>query len=219
MNGIEHVEAATSSLALIKLTFHPGTDMAQAMSETVAAVNRSRAFMPPGTVPPFITRFDTGSVPVGYVLLTSETKSIAQIQDQALFRIRPMFASIPGVSAPPPFGGNQRTIVVSVNPDEIRKQSITLGRSRSRRRRQLVSPVRDRVGDLQFIVDTNVMVGANTKLELGQVPVKLDLTRSPPRHRDHRRHGGHHFNYVLVNGKRSVYLLVTNEPKPPPFRL
>src|SRR5262249_60402831 len=49
INGIEHVESRNvQGLALIKLVFHPGTDMAQAMSETVGYVNRARAFMPPG---------------------------------------------------------------------------------------------------------------------------------------------------------------------------
>src|SRR5215510_2974147 len=102
VSGVQRVESRNiQGMVLIKLSFHPGTDMSQAMSETVAAVNRSRAFMPPGTVPPFVTRFDTGSVPVGYLVLTSETKSITEIQDQALFKVRPMFASLPGVSAPP----------------------------------------------------------------------------------------------------------------------
>src|SRR6059058_1149903 len=109
----------------MKLIFHPGTNMAQAMAETIAQVNRSRAFMPPGTVPPFIMRFDTGSVPVGYLVLSSETKTIAEIQDQALFKVRPMFASIPGVSAPPPFGGNQRTVVVRVDPDRLRAYDLS----------------------------------------------------------------------------------------------
>src|SRR5207237_5343796 len=107
-------------MALMKLYFHPGTNMAQAMAETIGYVTRSRAFMPPGTASPFITRFDAGSVPVGYLVLSSETKSIGEIQDQALFKVRPMFASLPGVSAPPPFGGNQRTIVLRVDPDRLR---------------------------------------------------------------------------------------------------
>ena len=45
------------------------------MAETVGYVNRARAFMPPGTVPPFIMRFDAGSVPVGYLVLSSETQT------------------------------------------------------------------------------------------------------------------------------------------------
>ena len=66
ISGIHHVESKNiQGVALMKLFFHPGTDMAQALAETVGYVNRSRAFMPPGTVPTFIMRFDTGSVPVG----------------------------------------------------------------------------------------------------------------------------------------------------------
>ena len=109
----------------MKLFFHPGTNMAQAMAETVSYVNRARAFMPPNTVSPFVMRFDTGSVPVGYLVLSSETRSIGEIQDLALFRVRPMFASLPGVSAPPPFGGNQRTVVVTVDPQRLRAYDMT----------------------------------------------------------------------------------------------
>lgn len=111
ISGIHHVESRNvQGTALMKLYFHPGTNMAQAMAETINYVNRSQAFMPPGTVSPFVMRFDTGSVPVGYLVLSSETRSIAEIQDLALFRIRPMFSSLPGVSAPPPFGGSARTM-------------------------------------------------------------------------------------------------------------
>src|SRR6202035_4101982 len=121
ITGIDHVESKNiQSVALMKLFFHPGTNMAQAMAETINYVNRSRAFMPPGTVSPFVMRFDTGSVPVGYLVLSSETRTLAEIQDLALFRVRPMFATLPGVSAPPPFGGNQRTIVINVDPDRLR---------------------------------------------------------------------------------------------------
>src|SRR5512139_3003577 len=66
ITGIEHVESRNiQGAALMKLVFHPGTDMSQAMAEVVGYVNRARSFMPPGTVPPFIMRFDAGSVPVG----------------------------------------------------------------------------------------------------------------------------------------------------------
>src|SRR6476646_1019111 len=120
IGGIHHVESRNvQGVSLMKLYFHPGTDMAQALAETVGYVNRSRAFMPPGTVPPFIMRFDTGSVPVGYLVLSSDTKTIGQIQDQALFKVRPRFASIKGVSAPPPFGGSQRTVVVRTDPQQL----------------------------------------------------------------------------------------------------
>ncbi len=209
INGIHHVESKNvQGTALLKLTFHEGTDMAQALAETVGYVNRSRAFMPPGTVPPFIMRFDTGSVPVGYLVLRSETKTIGQIQDQALNKVRPMFAALPGVSAPPPFGGNQRTIVISVDPDRLRAynlspdeviQALTTGNT--------ITPSGNiRVKDQMPIVPSDAQVVRFQ--DLGNIPVRPgsdiyfrdlgaieDSTDIP-------------VGYGLVNGKRAVYILV-----------
>jgi multidrug efflux pump subunit AcrB len=121
INGIEHVESKSiQNVGLLKLFFHPGTDMNQALAQTVSYVERSRAFMPPGTVPPFIVRFDAGSVPVGQLVFSSETRSVGEIQNFALNNVRPTFATLPGVSAPPPFGGNQRTVVIRVDPERLR---------------------------------------------------------------------------------------------------
>src|SRR3954468_2871355 len=121
ITGVKYVDSKSiQGAAIIKIEFNEGTDMAQAMVEVVGYVNRSRAFMPPGTVPPFITRFDAGSVPVGQLVFSSETLSAGELQDVALNRVRPLFATLPGVSAPPPFGGNQRTIVVRLDPDKLR---------------------------------------------------------------------------------------------------
>src|SRR6266702_3118761 len=126
IGGIHHVESKNiQGMAMMKLFFHPGTDMAQAMAETIQYVNRARAFMPAGTVGPFVMRFDTGSVPVGYLVFSSKTRSIGEIQNLALFNVRPIFSRLPGVSAPPPFGGNQRTIVVQVDPDRLRAYNVS----------------------------------------------------------------------------------------------
>src|SRR6058998_4035869 len=126
ITGIEAVESKSiQNVGLLKLTFHPGTDMSQALAQTISYVNRAHAFMPYGTVPPFVMRFDAGSVPVGYLVFSSPTRSVGEIQDLALNRVRPLFATLPGVSAPPPFGGSQRTIVVSIDPERLRQYRIS----------------------------------------------------------------------------------------------
>src|SRR3954464_10606712 len=72
INGIEHVESKSiQGAALIKLQFPPGPVMSRAMAEPVPYVNRARAFMPTATVPPFVMRFDAGSVPVGTLVFYS----------------------------------------------------------------------------------------------------------------------------------------------------
>ncbi len=120
INGIENVEAKTiQGTALLRLTFHPGTDMSQALAQTISYVNRARAFMPPGTVSPFVIRYDAGTLPVGYLVFNSSSRTLGEIQDFALNRVRPVFATLPGVSSPPPFGGNQRTIVINVDPAKL----------------------------------------------------------------------------------------------------
>src|SRR5213593_1681469 len=126
ITGIDHVESkSVQNLGLVKLYFHPGTDMSEALAQTVSYVDRSRAFMPPGTVPPFIVRLDAGSVPVGQLVFTSETRPVAQIQDLALFKVRPLFATLPGVSAPPPFGASQRSILVRLDPNKLRSYNMS----------------------------------------------------------------------------------------------
>ncbi|NBY00771.1 MAG: efflux RND transporter permease subunit [Planctomycetes bacterium] len=211
IGGIHHVESKNvQGVSLMKLYFHPGTDMAQALAETVGQVNRSRAFMPPGTVSPFIIRFDTGSVPVGYLVLSSETKTIGQIQDQALFKVRPMFANIPGVSSPPPFGGNQRTVVISVLPERLRAYKLSpdavvdaLSHGNA------ISPSGAiRVQEKMPIVPVNSMVVQPA--ELGSIPIDMnrkifirDVAGSIADANDIAT------GYALVNGKRAVYILAT----------
>src|SRR3954464_13222746 len=57
ITGIAHVQSKNiQGISLMKLVFHPDTDVSQAMGEVVGYVNRARAFMPPGAVPPFIMR-------------------------------------------------------------------------------------------------------------------------------------------------------------------
>src|SRR6266545_7603501 len=81
ITGIEHVESKNiQGAALMKLVFHPGTDMSSAMAEVVGYVNRARAFMPPGAVPPFIVRYDAGSVPVGQLVFSSPTRGPGEMQ-------------------------------------------------------------------------------------------------------------------------------------------
>src|SRR3954465_5965083 len=71
ITGIDHVESKSlQNVGLVKLYFHPGTDMSQALAQTVSYVDRSRAFMPPGTVAPFVVRFDSGTVPVGQLIFS-----------------------------------------------------------------------------------------------------------------------------------------------------
>ncbi len=157
----------------MKLVFHEGTNMSQAMSETVGYVNRARAFMPPGTVPPFITRFDAGSVAVGQLVFSSATHTQGELQDFALNRVRPLFATLPGVSAPPPFGGNQRTIVITLDPGKLQQYHISPDEAIAAvSKSSLVMPSGNMwTGTINRIARTNAALGGNLS-ELLSTPIR-----------------------------------------------
>jgi multidrug efflux pump subunit AcrB len=212
ITGIEHVESKSiQGASIMKLQFYPGIDMNQAMAETVGQVNRARAFMPPGTVPPFIIRFDAGSVPVGTLVFSSETRSVAEMQDAALNLVRPLFATLPGVSAPPPFGGSARSIVVNLEPDRLRAYNMSpdeivaaIGRA------NLISPsgnmnvagqypmvpLNSTVQNIKDLEAVPIRAGTYPTVFLRDVGEVLDATDIVTA-------------VALVNGRRTVYIPVT----------
>jgi len=209
ITGIEHVESRSiQGVALIKLQFHPGTNMAQATAETVSYVDRARAFMPAGTVPPFVMRFDAGSVPVGDLVFSSETKTVAELQDAALFRVRPLFATLPGVSAPPPFGSSQRTILVRLDPGELRSYNMSPDEVvRALAAGNTVSPSGNvRIGDLWPTVPVNSVVGDIRGLN--NIPIRTQGTQTIFIRDVGSVEDGADIQtgYALVDGRRTVYI-------------
>src|SRR5213082_1736813 len=213
ITGIEHVESKNiQGVALMKLVFHPETDMSQAMAEVVGYVNRARAFMPTGAVPPFIMRYDAGSVPVAQLVFSSDTRSPGEMQDIALNRVRPIFATLPGVSAPPPFGGSQRTIVVRVDPEKLRQYRLSpdevvfavnrastvlpSGNVRTGDLIRIASTNATLGGNIQELLDATIRVGTDPTIYLRDVGTITDTTDIV-------------VGYAHVDGKRTVYIPVT----------
>ncbi len=213
ITGIEHVESkSVQGVSLMKLVFHQGTDMSQAMAEVVGYVNRARAFMPPGTVPPFITRFDAGSVAVGQLVFRSEKRPTGEMQDIAINRVRPLFATLEGVSAPPPFGGNQKSVVVRLDAMKLRQYRVSPEEAISAvNKASVVSPSGNvRIGDLNYIATTNATLSANLD-ELLDAPVRPGTNPAVYLRDIATIETGTDIvtGYAHVNGKRTVYIPVT----------
>ncbi|MBN8823388.1 MULTISPECIES: efflux RND transporter permease subunit [unclassified Spirosoma] len=214
VSGIRDVEVKTiQGLSLIKLQFYPGTDMAQAAAEVANNVSRAKAYMPEGTVPPQVVRFDASSVPVGQLVFESQSRSLNEIQDYASSRVRPMFSRIPGVSSPPPFGGNQRTVVIRVNPQLVRSYQLTpeevikaittnnqpspAGNIRIGDK-ALMTPVNSLVKRPEDFLNIPIRIGTGPTVfvrDIGTVEDAADVTVS----------------YALVNGRRAVYIPVVKK--------
>ncbi len=212
INNVEHVESRSiQSMVMLKLYFQPGTDMAEATAQTVAYCNRALSVMPSGSLPPYVVRLDAGSLPVGYLVFESKTRSVGELQDLALFRVRPMFSGLAGISSPPPFGGNIRSIVVNVDPERLRSYNLSpQDVVDAIDRGNFISPSGNvAIKDQLTVVPTNAMV-VNPQ-EMRNIPLKLgenvyirdvgtvaDSTDIP-------------VGYALVNGRKSVYIPVVKQ--------
>ncbi|GAB3802040.1 efflux RND transporter permease subunit [Spirosoma humi] len=214
VSGIRDIDVKTiQGLSLIKLSFYPGTDMAQAAAEVANNVSRAKAYMPEGTVPPQVVRFDASSVPVGQLVFESASRSLNEIQDYASSRVRPMFSRIPGVSSPPPFGGNQRTVIIKVNPQLVRSYQLTpeeviksiiinnqpspAGNIRIGEK-ALMTPVNSLVRRPEDFLNIPIRVGSGPTVfvrDIGTVEDGADVT----------------VGYALVNGRRAVYIPVVKK--------
>ncbi|MDB5310103.1 MAG: Cobalt-zinc-cadmium resistance protein CzcA / Cation efflux system protein CusA [Gemmataceae bacterium] len=211
IGGIHHVESKTiQGMSILKLFFHPETDMGQAMAETVGYVTRARAFMPQGTVPPFIVRLDGGSAPVGYLVMESDVeRSPGELQDLALLRVRPIFGSLKGVSSPPPVGGNLRTINVNVDPDRLKAYKLTLDDlTAALNTGNIIVPSGNvRIGDQTPMVPVD---GTVTKWqEIGDIPLRPGMNLYVRDVAQVEDGSDIATGYATVNGKRTVYLTVT----------
>src|SRR5476649_643958 len=207
VSGVKSIETRNiTGLTLIKLTFYEGTNMAQAAAEVTAYTNRAQATFPPGSQPPFILRFDASTLPVGQLVLTSPTRTNNELLDLANIYIRSSFTSIPGLVAPAPFGGNQRSILIKVDPELLRAHNLTPD--------QIVAALRDnnqntpagnvRIGDYNYLTPSNTTIKKIP--DFGDIPLYKNGVQTVFIHDVASVEDGADItsSYALVNGKRSV---------------
>ena len=211
VSGVKDIDfKSIQGFTLMKLTFYPGTNMAQSSAELSAQVSRAMALLPPGAIPPQVVRFDASSQPVGQLVFESPKRTITELQTLALTKIRPMFVNIPGVTAPAPFGGNVRTIVVKVDPRQMQSYGLSAEEiTAAIAKNSFPSPAGNiRIGDKNLMSPVNTMAkgpeeflniplrtGSGTTVfvrDIGSVEDAADITTG----------------YAIINGKRSVYLPV-----------
>ncbi|SFD32305.1 efflux RND transporter permease subunit [Spirosoma endophyticum] len=212
VSGVKSIETKNiQGITLIKLSFYEGTNMAQAAAEVSAYSNRAQATFPPGSQPPFILRFDASTLPVGQLVLSSPKRTNNELQDLANVYVRAGFSSIPGLVSPAPFGGNSRTIVIRADPALLRSHNLTPD--------QLVTALRInntatpagnvRIGDLNYFTPANTTV-QNVE-DFGNIPLYTGSVQNLFLKDVATIEDGADITqgYVLVNGKRSVYLPIT----------
>ncbi|MGA9649258.1 efflux RND transporter permease subunit [Pedobacter sp.] len=211
VNGIKNITAKNiQGLTMLKLSFYESTNMAEASAQVALQVNRAMKFFPPGALPPQVIRFDASSLPVGQLVLSAKSRSLKEIYDMAATRIRPMFSSVAGLSAPPPFGANSRSITISVDPSKLRSYNLTPDEVVGALSKfNVMSPSGNlRLDNTMMVTSMNSLV--KTVDEFNNIPIATKngvsiLVRDVARVADA---ADVTVDYALINGKRSVYIPV-----------
>jgi multidrug efflux pump subunit AcrB len=211
VDGIKNISSRSiQGLTILKLSFFENTDMAEASAEVALQVNRAMKFFPPGALPPQVIRFDASSLPVGELVFSSPSRTLDEIHDLAVTRVRPLFATVPGLSAPPPVGSNSRTVVVDIDPDKMRSHNLTPDEivNAIAKNNAMTPSGNIRIGNTMYLTTLNSLEkevsdfesiplktddnNAITIKDIGTVQDAADVT----------------VGYALINGQRSVYIPV-----------
>jgi multidrug efflux pump subunit AcrB len=215
IDGLSNIESKSiQGLTLIKLSFYENTDMAEAAAEVAIQVNRCQAFFPPGTLPPEVVRFDASSLPVGELVFSSKTRSLNDIFDMANTLVRPLFGRIQGLSAPPPFGSNARSVIIKVDPLKLREFNLSpeavvaaLGRNNS-----MTPSGNVRIDSTMYIASMNSQ--EQQVKDFGDIPIATSGVNMITAKDIAKVEDASDIvvDYALVNGKRSIYFPVVKTP-------
>lgn len=211
VSGIREIQSrSVQGLTIVKLSFYEGADMAQAAAEVAIQVNRAMKFFPPGALPPQVVRYDASSVPIGDLVFSSKTRSLKEIHELAVTRIRPLFSTVPGLTAPPPIGTNARTVVINLDPAKIRSLNISPDEVvESLAANNAMTPSGNiRVGNTTFITTLNSL--EERVEDFAQIPVSTEGYRTVFLRDIATVSDGSDVTtgYALVNGSRSSYIPV-----------
>jgi multidrug efflux pump subunit AcrB len=124
--GVQNVRSTTSrGSAEISINFDWGQDMVSAMLQVESAVNQVISTLPAGTS--FnVRRMDPTVFPVLGYTLTSDTHSLVELRDLALYQIQPVLSSVTGVARIEVLGGATAEYQVMADPAKLDSLGLTL---------------------------------------------------------------------------------------------
>ncbi len=211
VNGIEKIESQSiPGIGLIKIYFHPGTEIGGAIAQISAVSSTVLRSLPPGMQPPTIIQFNASNVPVAQLTVSSKTLPEQKLYDYALNFIRVSLFNIPGTSVPAPFGGKTRQVMINIDPKALASRGLSPADVvQALQNSNVIIPAGyARIGRTTYNVDIN----SSPRLvdEFKDIPVKVvgdavvklgDVARVSDSYAEQT-------NIVRVNGNRATYLAI-----------
>ncbi len=216
---LEHMESRSMmGVSLIKLYFHPGSNPDSDVTDVANLAMASLRYLPRGTLPPIVMKFDASSLPVCLVTLNGKDLNEAQLRDLGQFTVRDQLAGVDGASVPPAFGGRYRQIMVYVDPLKLEAHQLgVMDVVRTVNDANVILPAGDvKIGPYDYNIYPNAQIDAMGDLDM--VPLKtVSEGRAGPasvlvgdvgKAKDAAQI---QYNLVRINGQPSVYVPVLKQ--------
>jgi multidrug efflux pump subunit AcrB len=124
--GVRHVRSTTSrGSAEISIDFDWGRDMTGATLQVESAINQVLSGLPQGTRFE-VRRMDPTVFPVLAYSLTSDTHSLVELHDIAMYQLRPLLSTVRGVARVGVQGGAEEEYRVIVDPARLAAYGLSL---------------------------------------------------------------------------------------------
>src|SRR6202161_4613283 len=213
-SGVDHMESRSlTGVSLIKVYFQPGSNPDSDVTGIANLAMASLRYLPPGTLPPIVMKFDASSLPVCLVTLKGEGLSESQLRDLGQFTIRNQMAGVHGASVPPAFGGKYRQIMVYVDPQTLEAHNLSvMDVVRNVNESNPIPPAGDvKIGPYDYNVYANSQINAMS--DINMLPLKTVgeasvLVADVGKAQDASQI---QVNKVRVNGQSSVYLPILKQ--------
>ncbi|MFZ0927185.1 MAG: efflux RND transporter permease subunit [Syntrophobacteraceae bacterium] len=124
--GIVNIRSTTTrGSADISARFEWGQDMVSKLLLVQSAINQTLSALPQGTTFE-VRRMDPTVFPVLAYSMTSDTHSLIELRDIALYQLRPLLSTVKGVAKVGIAGGDQEEYRVTVDPAELASFDLSL---------------------------------------------------------------------------------------------
>ena len=173
--GARLVESrSVPGVSVVKVFFRDDIDTNEALTLTNSLALGALPNLPPNTLPPVALPFDaTGTLPVGILTVRNHAMDDAKQKDIARIDVRNMLGAVPGVIAPVVVGGQDRSVMVYLDPARMEARNLAPMEivGALRRGNLMTSPGTAYFGTEQMLLDNNAMVDRVEKLN--DLPITL----------------------------------------------
>ena len=200
-------------ISMIQIRFRSTYSLSAGVSMVTSLVYSSLKYLPPGIFPPIIIPFGISAIPIADLVLSSKELTQMQMFDLGYYNVRSQMGTVPGVAAPPVFGGLSRQIQVYTNNTALLARGLTIWDVVNALNRQnIVWPAGfAKIGDMSYNVFVNALLGpvktindVPIKVEHGQPVFIKDVGIAKDSYRIQT-------NPVRVDGRKSVYIPVLKQ--------